>query len=616
MTTRAELRADKTPRPGRRGPRFWIPVAIVLLLVVIALAGFFIGKPIYDRAMTAKSSLEKALPLAATAKDQILSGDSEGAQATAAQLSALTADAREQTDDGLWKGLEWVPVVGPNLHAVRTAAVVTDDLVTGALTPISGIGLSAFAPVNGAIDIAAVSGLQGALQTAADSVDTAVDDLSTINRDALIPQVQGAVDKLTSAVSELQPVVGPAAEVLSVLPAALGADGPRNYLAIFQNNAEARSAGGNPAALVMIQVDQGRITLGQQASSSIFKNGRPDTVTELNPETAALYGDNVGRWIPDATMTPDFSETSAIMRAWWAEEIGTPVDAVISFDPVALSYLLEATGPVTVPAEPVDVRGETIQVIKEPVTVDAKNAVQFLLSDVYWQYETGSLQDAVFAATTRSVFEALTSGAAQPLPLINGLTRAVDEGRLLYTPVSEAEAELVGYSKLSGRLPETNSEATVLGAYVNDTTTSKLDYYMQLDVAASTTQCTDPAAPAFSLTTTLTNTLQPDLVDSLPYAIAPGKYYPEGDVATTLVFYGPVGSTAASVAVDGVALDAEVLPHLGRPAVKVPVYNTPGQSHVVDVQFSGAPGEYGPLEVRHTPMARASALDVAMPGCS
>ncbi len=615
MTTRAELRADTTSRPRRRGPGFWIPVTIVLLLVVIAAAGLLVGKPVYDRAMSAKASLEKALPLAADAKAQILSGDSEGAQATAARLSSLTADARAQTDDGLWKSLEWIPVVGPNLHAVRTAAVVTDDLVTGAVTPISSIGLSAFAPVNGAVDIAAVRDLQTAVQTAAETVDAAVEDLDTIDHSALIPQVQGAIEKLTVAVDELEPAVGPASEILSVLPAALGADGPRNYLAIFQNNAEARSAGGNPAALVLISVDQGKITLGQQASSSIFKNGRPDTVTTLNPETVAIYGDNVGRWIPDATMTPDFAETSTIMRAWWAEEIGTPIDAVISFDPVALSYLLEATGPVTIPAEPVDVRGETIQVIKDPLTIDAQNAVQLLLSDVYWEYDTGSLQDAVFAATTRSVFEALISGSAQPMPLIDGLTRAVDEGRLLYTPVSEQEAALVGSSKLSGRLPETNTESTVLGAYVNDTTTSKLDYYVQLDVAASSSQCAAPESPTFTLSTTLTNTLAPELVSSLPYAIAPGRYYPKGDVATNLVFYGPVGASAASVTIDGATTDAEVFTHLGRPAVKVPVYNNPGQSHVVDVQFSGAAGEYGPLEVRHTPMARASTLNVDAPGC-
>lgn len=116
MTTRAELRAEKPRRPLLRSFRFWVPVGILLLLLVLAVAGLLIGKPIYDRAMSAKSSLEQAIPLATTAKNQILAGDNEGAKATAAQLATLTADARDQTDDGTWKSLEWVPFVGPNLR--------------------------------------------------------------------------------------------------------------------------------------------------------------------------------------------------------------------------------------------------------------------------------------------------------------------------------------------------------------------------------------------------------------------------------------------------------------------------------------------------------------------
>lgn len=50
----------------------------------------------------------------------------------------------------------------------------------------------------------------------------------------------------------------------------LGGDGPRHYLLMFQNNAEERASGGNPASMAMITVDDGRVTLGRQASSSDF----------------------------------------------------------------------------------------------------------------------------------------------------------------------------------------------------------------------------------------------------------------------------------------------------------------------------------------------------------
>ena len=38
-------------------------------------------------------------------------------------MKALTADARAQTSGRLWQGLEWVPVAGANLRAVREGRI-------------------------------------------------------------------------------------------------------------------------------------------------------------------------------------------------------------------------------------------------------------------------------------------------------------------------------------------------------------------------------------------------------------------------------------------------------------------------------------------------------------
>ena len=37
--------------------------------------------------------------------------------------------------------------------------------------------------------------------------------------------------------------------------------------------------------------------------------------------------------MPDITLTPDFTESAELMRAYWAESFGTPIDGVVSFDP-------------------------------------------------------------------------------------------------------------------------------------------------------------------------------------------------------------------------------------------------------------------------------------------
>ncbi|GAA2899881.1 DUF4012 domain-containing protein [Microbacterium esteraromaticum] len=603
-------------RPLLRSFRFWVPISILLILIAVVVIGGLMGKHVYDRAMAAKSSLEQAMPLASKAADDVMAGDNAAAKETVAQISALTADARKQTDDDIWKSLEWVPVAGPNLYAVRTAASVTDDLVRDALTPATDLSLAALKPADGAIDLAGIKSMQGVVSQASTAVSKAATQLDTIQEDELISQVSGALGKLTGTVDELEPMLKPAAEILGVLPAALGDEKPRNYLVLIQNNAESRGTGGNPAALVVIKVDKGRISIEQQASSGDFDNGRKTPVTKLNPETVGLYGDKIGRWMQDSTLSPDFTETAGIMRAWWAEEFGTPIDAVVSFDPVALGYLLKATGPVTVPNDPVDVGfGYKVRVMDEPLTLTDKNAVPFLLNGIYSEYPVPERQDAVFAASAQAVFTGLTSGKAEPKALLAALTQATDEGRLMYQPATESEAELVGESRLAGKLPTTNDSSTMVGAYVNDITEGKLDYYMQLDLAASSTQCTAPDAPVFGVTATLTNTLNADQAAGLARYIAPARFFKKGDVATNLVLYGPIGAKTATVTVDGKPAKATLKPHLGRPAVLVQVQNAPGQKHTVSATFDGAAGEYGPLEVRHTPMVRPTALTVDAAGC-
>ena len=62
----------------------------------------------------------------------------------------------------------------------------------------------------------------------------------------------------------------------------------------------------------------------------------------------ALYGDNLGENIRDTNLTPDFPRAAALIDAMQKRAFGTDIDGVISVDPVVLSAVLRATGPVKV----------------------------------------------------------------------------------------------------------------------------------------------------------------------------------------------------------------------------------------------------------------------------
>lgn len=589
-------------RPLLKSARFWVPIVILLVLIGLAIAGFLAGKQLYGHAMAAKADLEKAIPLVDTVQQQMLDGDTAGSKATIAQISQLTASAEKETTGQLWKSAEWVPVAGPNLVAARVVAGSVNDLVTHAITPLTAIDLKALMPKDGAIDVANLQKLAATIETADASVTRIRTSLDKLDRSALIDQVASGVAKLDAAMAKIEPTVTPIHNALTILPKALGADGPQHYLLIFQNNAESRGTGGNPAAIAMLTAENGKISLTQQAGSQDFHNGRTDPIIPLNPETEALYGTKIGRYIQDSTLSPDFSETAQIVRAYWAESFGTPIDAVASFDPVALSYLLRAIGPVTMPAP----FGETL-------TTDS--AVPLLLNQVYAKYPDPAVQDQFFAAAAKSVFDAMVTTHADPKALLMALVQASNEGRLMYSPGDKAQADLLAGTPVGGNMPTDNAKTTALGVYIDDITEGKLDYYMQMGISASSTQCQKGAAPTFTTTVTMQNTLDPAAVPTLPVYIAPGRFFPKGDVSTDMYFYGPVGSTLTGVTIDGQPVAVGGQPHLGRTAVKVNVNTSPGQTATIAASFSAPAGTYGALEVRHTPMVKPTPVTIETPGC-
>lgn len=519
----------------------------------------------------------------------VLAGDLDAAAKSASAVSAHTSAAVAATKGWQWNFAESLPVVGSNLSAVRTVAEVTDGLATDVVKPAASVKLSDLNISNGRIDPAALV----SLATTFDSVDAGIQKATTalrkVDKAQLVGQVADGVTKLDAELTKLGPTMTTAREVLSVLPDALGAKGPRTYLLMFQGNSEARSLGGNAAQFLPITVDNGAITPGTVVSSSDFKQqGRPDPVTNLDPQAVNIFGDKIGRYTPDFTMVPNFPDAVRILRAWWAEDIGTNIDAVLSIDPVTLSYILDATGPVTLAT------GDQL---------NAQNAVSLLLNQVYFTYPTGPEQDAFFASAADTIFSAVTSGKASPVKLIQALFRASDEGRLLYSSTDQQQTTLIDTSRMSGIMPTTDKEQSVLGVYVNDNTGSKKSYYLDMKIDACRTDQTVKGSM------TLTSNLTEEKAAKLPPYIT-GPYFARSDISSYLVFYGPAGGTLSSITLDGHPVTPMAQgEHLGRPAVKVEILNRYNDAHTVSVEFT-TPGPGGPLKIWTTPMSRATATTV------
>ena len=597
--------SDQPKRKSRRRKiiRRWLGWGIpVLLLAYVAVLGV--------SAFLAYSALRDVVPLAGEVQDAIAAGDTATAETAVDEVAEKTGVARAATGHVLWRGVEWIPFVGDDLQSVRLSAAAGDDLVRDALAPFATVDIAAIGPKDGAIDLDAVRELAAPMSQAAVATEKVQIDLSAIDTSTLLSPVGSIVGQLTDAVGSLWPTLNRLDDLMPHLPTMLGADGPRNYIVIVQNTAEARTTGGNPASLLMLTADQGRISITQQASSTDFINGRGETILPVSESLTALYTDRVGRWIQDSTMIPDFDQTAALVRAYWQETYGDPGTGVLSLDPTALGYILKATGPVD---------------LVDGAQLTAANAVDTLLNGVYVKYPSESFadkaaQDAYFAAAAGGVFEKITSGSADIVELAQAIGKASGEGRILYSSTDPTEAAAVEGTTLTGPLNDSNEKATDVGVFVNDTTEGKLDYYADMSVAATSDVCEVAAdeAATFTVEATYNYTLQPGDVAGLPLYVSTGRYFERGVKATDMVFYGPVGATWASAKVDG----AEIMPDAGsydegRPAVRIRIINEPATSHTIEVTFAGAEGEeYGDLNVVHTPLVESVPVETSTPGCS
>lgn len=496
-------------------------------LLIIALVGIaWIGV----RGLMAYSHLQAARTgLVAVAQSADQSVDPAALSSVGEDLRA----AHELTSDPLWRAAERLPWIGPQLAAVSAVSSAGADLSESTLAPVADLAasfsLDAFRPVNGQIDMAVLTGLRDTALAASAGLDSAVAELSAVDRSSLLRPIREQVDELEDQLDAASTL----GEAAVALPSMLGADGPRTWLLLFQNNAELRSLGGMPGATAVITADAGRISLDDRGTASIPRFDEP--VVDLGAERIGIYGERPAVWFSGTTILPEFAEAAVSAREMWKRAHGVEADGVVSLDPFALSYLLRATGPITLPT------GEVLT---------SENVVDVLLRQVYVDYPDPRVQNDVFASATAAVFGAVVGGAANPTAMIGALAQAAEERRLLLWSSVEDEQSLFAGADLAGSLPATDGGVARFGVYLNDGTGSKLGPFLDVDVQVEWDECAAASAGSSrsaTLVVNLANTAPADAAASLPSAIAGGNYgVPAGVLRVVSYIYLPEGAELMS----------------------------------------------------------------------
>ncbi|MGI9822614.1 DUF4012 domain-containing protein [Agromyces sp. Marseille-Q5079] len=537
------------------------------------------------RGFLAVGELQAAVPLAKAAQQQVVAGDAEAAQKSADELAGHAASAASLTGDPIWRGAEVLPVIGPNLEVMRVVSASVDRIARDAVVPLATtagtIDLAGFAPADGALDLQPMIDMQAPVHGARVAFDSAGAALATVASAPVIGPLADARDELTALVNDGGATVTGLDNAVRLLPAMLGADGPRDTLLLFQNNAELRSLGGVSGALALIHADGGAVSMTQQATARDFPKFTPPVV-ELPLETRALWGDNTASYVLDVNFTPQFPLAATIAREMWKRQFGAEVQSVVAVDPVMLSYLLRATGPITLAT------GEQLT---------SENAVQFLLTDVYAKYPVEQ-QDDIFADAAASAFRALTAGGADPQALIEALTQAGLERRILIWNDDVHEQAILAGTTLAGGLPVSDDATQTFGVYFNDMTGSKMDPYLDVQVGAASVTCRNDGLPNYEVVVKLTNTAPADAATSLPaYVTGAGMYgTPPGSIRTSVHVYSALGTYNLGVMLNGEATGYHPTSDTGYTLSKVVSQLAPGES--AEYRFGFLGGEAGKKNTR------------------
>ncbi|WP_229051956.1 DUF4012 domain-containing protein [Aeromicrobium sp. Leaf350] len=548
------------------------------------------------QATLASLALTKAADQSAVLRAALVSGDQETAEAALDQLTLFADRAHDNSDGPLWWLAGRVPFIGDEARALTTISSGLSVAVHDALPPLMEISgdleADSFTVRDSMIDPALFTSIAPALTRSADAYAPVVEEIADLDTSGLFGRFQRPVVTAQNQLLEVGNVLDSAARAADVLPRVLGTEGPRTYLVAVQSNAEVRPLGGVPGTWLLVQTDNGRISILETGSSSDL----PPLDAPAAPLTAqetALYGTTVGTDFRNSMLNPDFPRSAELASSIFATIRGVQVDGVIAVDPVTLAYLLVGTGPI---------------VASDGSVLTSENAVDVLLNQSYINFPDGAKQNAYFESTARAVFDVFTAGQGDPSTVLRGLATAAGERRVLVWFRDEALEDELGDDVIAGRFGP-DGDAPTVGVFLSDRTEAKLQYYLTSGTSVSSSSCEDDEQK-LTVRTELRSTVPVD-PSRLPLSVLGlSPYAPPGTMVLRVRAYTPSGGSVEAVEVDGAEVPFETQVSGDRLVAYVEVQLAPGATSDVRVRMTGGEGQTEDGRLLTTPGLQPGQTDV------
>ncbi|WP_420866079.1 DUF4012 domain-containing protein [Mycolicibacterium neoaurum] len=584
----------------RRHRRAVIIGGLVAFAIVVAFVGW-----LAKSGLDAKSALEQARSNAQQAKDALQQGDSEAASRFVDHAQYHAQAASDATHSLPWTVTSAIPWVGSPFRTGQQISDVVLGLANDVLKPAAqaGTALSPDRLVDGSrVDVALLRSEEPNLTSLAEAATRLNSEAQAISDPRYVSTLSDARTQLQEQTAQITGLLENTALASRLVPPMMGADGPRSYFMAFQTNAEARGTGGLLGGFGVLRFDNGVATVDTLGANTALD--KPFAPIDLGAEFNQNYGyANPFSDFRNSNLSPHFPYAAQIWKSMWAQQTGMNVDGVIALDPFALSYILGAVGPVTMPDG-------------EQVTKD--NVVELTESTAYARFPTDQAARKQYLQDIASeVVKKVTGSTGSPKALLEALGKSVSQGRIAVWSAVPAEQELLEQTPLAHIVPD--DDAPYAAVVLNNLGGNKMDYYLERQIEYAADGCTGETRNS-TITVRLKNAAPPG---PLPDYVASAAglnpelplNLPSGSMATSVKLLATKGAQLESALSNGQRVQVFSGTELGHPTFEIQVLIPPGQSGELTFRLT-EPTSPGTANVPVQPLVDVVDPVVSVPECT
>lgn len=558
--------------------------------VIVVLAGFGFG------AAKSRSAASAGYQELLRGLDLMHSGDLSGATTALRSAATNLESAAGDLDSPITQPARLVPVVAQNRNAVVDILDNASAAATSAADALAVVDFDQLTVTNGVVDVDALEVLAPSLADLEDTVTGLAAALEDAESPWLLPPLQNRLDHALERADQVEQQAKGISATARLAPTMLGADGPRRYLFLFTNSAEARGTNGLMGNWSELTIDDGRLAVTATGRTAELINPLRDQDVQLDmPDeffirygpfgAGTADGGTYPKFWSNVTMPPDMPTVGSASAQMYEQATGRGVDGVFVVDAAGLAALLQVTGPI-------EVEG-----LDFPLT--SENAEQFLLVDQY-EFVESERRDLLAAVTEATMQTVLSSTLPAPQQLAQALGPAAVGGHISAWAARPEDQELFSIVGMDNALPSLVDETAVrdgLAVVTDNSSGNKIDSFLQRTITYTAEHDLADGSIESTLEIVLTNNAPtsgyPD------YVIGNIAGLPNGTNQTILTVYSPQRVTTMTV--DGEPLSWTTTTELGWITSSANLILPPGGSRTVVVTMTGAVG--APYELVYRPQA-------------